>query len=92
MRADNYALSEETKRLRDAEQARIADEAYIDAIALCEEWRDALERLATALLDRETLDRIEVKRLLFDVPTRSNSGTTVGVAQMRHPRHRRSQP
>ncbi len=83
MRADNYALSEETKRLRDAEQARIADEAYIDAIALCEEWRDALERLATALLDRETLDRIEVKRLLFDVPTRSNSGTTVGVAQMR---------
>ena len=63
MRADNYALSEETKRLRDAEQARIADEAYIDAIALCEEWRDALERLATALLDRETLDRIEVKRL-----------------------------
>jgi cell division protease FtsH len=83
MRADNYALSEETKRLRDGEQARIADEAYIDAIALCEEWRDALERLAIALLDRETLDRSEVKQLLFDVPTRSNSGTAVGVAQMR---------
>ncbi len=28
MRADNYALSEETKRLRDAEQARLTDEAF----------------------------------------------------------------
>jgi cell division protease FtsH len=85
MRADNYALSEETKRLRDAEQARIADDAYADAIALCEEHRDALERLATALLDRETLDRSEVKRLLFDLASRSNSNTAVGVARMQPP-------
>ena len=28
MRADNYALSEETKRLRDSEQARLTDHAY----------------------------------------------------------------
>src|SRR5947208_6501363 len=28
MRADNYSLSEETKRLRDQEQARLTDEAY----------------------------------------------------------------
>jgi cell division protease FtsH len=85
MRADNYALSEETKRLRDGEQARIADEAYIDAIGLCEEWRDALERLAIALLDRETLDRGEVKGLLLDVAPRSSSGTAVGVARMQPP-------
>src|SRR5919201_3059587 len=32
MRADNYALSEETKRLRDQEQARLTDEAYEEAI------------------------------------------------------------
>ena len=31
MRADNYALSEETKRLRDSEQARLTDDAYEEA-------------------------------------------------------------
>ena len=33
MRADNYALSEETKRLRDSEQARLTDQAYDEAQA-----------------------------------------------------------
>ena len=37
MRADNYALSEETKRLRDAEQARLTDEAYEEAVRLLTE-------------------------------------------------------
>src|SRR5688500_19268797 len=31
MRADNYALSEETKRLRDSEQARLTERAYEEA-------------------------------------------------------------
>src|SRR5438093_11982626 len=34
MRADNYSLSEETKRLRDAEQARLTDEAYAESARL----------------------------------------------------------
>ena len=34
MRADNYALSEETKRLRDTEQARLTDHAYAEALRL----------------------------------------------------------
>ena len=33
MRADNYALSEETKRMRDDEQARLTDTAYDDGRA-----------------------------------------------------------
>ena len=32
LRADNYALSEETKRLRDTEQARLTDHAYAEAL------------------------------------------------------------
>src|SRR6266487_1740961 len=32
LRADNYALSEETKKMRDSEQARLTDEAYSDAV------------------------------------------------------------
>jgi cell division protease FtsH len=83
MRADNYALSEETKRLRDGEQARIADDAYADALMLCEVHREWLERLALALLDRETLDRSEVKRLLSDVAARPSAGAAVGVAVAR---------
>ena len=34
MRADNYALSEETKRMRDSEQARLTDHAYEEALRL----------------------------------------------------------
>src|ERR1043165_6299801 len=34
MRADNYALSEETKRLRDQEQARLTDDAFEEALRL----------------------------------------------------------
>ena len=39
MRADNYALSEETKRLRDGEQARLTDDAYEEAVRLLEKHR-----------------------------------------------------
>ena len=55
MRADNYALSEETKRLRDAEQARLTDEAYDEAMRLLTKYRGPLDRIAQGLLDRETL-------------------------------------
>ena len=56
MRADNYALSEETKRLRDSEQARLTDNAYDEAVRLLEKHRAGLDRLANALLEKETLD------------------------------------
>ena len=39
MRADNYALSEETKRLRDTEQARLTDSAYAEALRLLQKHR-----------------------------------------------------
>jgi cell division protease FtsH len=79
MRADNYALSEETKRLRDEEQARICDACYADAVALVEEQRAALDRLAEALLDHETLDRHEVAELLAGVPVRSDESAAIGT-------------
>jgi cell division protease FtsH len=60
LRADNYALSEQTKQLRDQEQMRLADKAYERAKALLTEHRDKLEALATALLEREVLDQDEV--------------------------------
>jgi cell division protease FtsH len=81
MRADNYALSEETKRLRDAEQARLTDEAYQEAIRLVTKHRAGLDRLAQALLDKETLGRDEIGALLSDIDTESRATETVGTVR-----------
>src|SRR6058998_1494801 len=79
MRADNYALSEETKRLRDQEQARLTDEAYAEAIRLLTKYRAPLDRVAHALLEKETLARLELEEMLSAVPTESRSSETVGT-------------
>jgi cell division protease FtsH len=81
MRADNYALSEETKRLRDQEQARLTDEAYNEAIRLLNKHRGSLDRLAGALLEKETLVREEVLALLADLEPESRSSETVGTVR-----------
>jgi len=82
LRADNYALSEETKRLRDQEQARLTDGAYEEAVRMLRKHRPALDRLATALLEKETLVRDEVLELLADVEPESRASETVGVPQV----------
>jgi cell division protease FtsH len=78
MRADNYALSEETKRLRDQEQARLTDDAYAEAHRLITKHRPALDRLAQALLEKETLVRDEMLAMLEDVGPESRSSEMVG--------------
>jgi ATP-dependent Zn protease len=82
MRADNYALSEETKRLRDSEQARLSDEAYAEAQRLLEKHRLVLDRLAEGLLEKETLDREELLALLADIEPESRSSETVGTIRV----------
>ena len=81
MRADNYALSEETKRLRDAEQARLTDEAYDEAMRLLTKYRGPLDRIAQELLDRETLGREQLDELLEGVARESRSSETVGTVR-----------
>jgi len=51
--------SESTQQLVDAEVRRIVEEAEHDTVLLLERERDRLERLARALLERETLDQPE---------------------------------
>src|SRR5262249_30618549 len=82
MRADNYALSEETKRLRDAEQARLTDEAYEESQRLLRKHRGLLDRLAAALLERETLDRDELDEMLAELVPESRSSETVGTVRL----------
>jgi cell division protease FtsH len=82
MRADNYALSEETKRVRDQAQARLTDAAYEDAQRLLQKHRAALDRIANALLEKETLDREELVALLGDTEPDSRSSETVGTVRV----------
>jgi cell division protease FtsH len=82
MRADNYALSEETKRLRDNEQARLTDEAFQEALRLLEKHRPGLDRIAQALLEKETLDKDELGALLDGVEQESRSSETAGTVKV----------
>jgi cell division protease FtsH len=82
MRADNYALSEETKRLRDSEQARLTDGAYAEALRLLQAHRAPLDRIASALLEKETLNREEVMEIFAGVEPASRASDAVGVPRV----------
>jgi cell division protease FtsH len=82
MRADNYALSEATKRLRDEEQAHLTDGAYEEAVRLLRKHRAPLDRIAAALLEKETLGREEVLALFADVEPESRASDMVGMPRV----------
>jgi cell division protease FtsH len=56
------AASERTRELVDEEVRRITDECYEHAAAVLREHREQLDRLAAALLERETLDESDAYR------------------------------
>ena len=58
------AFSEETSREIDAEVKRLVDEAYADARRIIGENRAALETLAKALIERETMDGRDVEAII----------------------------
>jgi cell division protease FtsH len=82
LRADNYSLSEETKALRDQEQARLTDEAYAVALRLIAKHRGLLDKVANALLEKETLSRDELLEIFGDVAPESEASETVGIPQI----------
>ena len=82
LRADNYALSEETKRLRDQEQGRLTDHAFAEAVRLIEKHRGALDRIANALLEKETLVQSELQALVHDIDRESDHSGTVGTPRV----------
>src|SRR5216683_2515603 len=61
-------ISERTAELVDTEVKRILGDAYERAKTVLLERRDALDRLAAALLERETLDREEVELVVAGKP------------------------
>ena len=61
--------SEQTARHVDLEVKRILDHAYSEAKRILSHHREQLDRVAAALLERETLDGEEFQRLLAETPT-----------------------
>jgi cell division protease FtsH len=62
--AQHRDFSEETARQIDQEVRRLIDEAYQSAHTILEANKDAMHRIAAALLERETIDASEVKLLI----------------------------
>jgi cell division protease FtsH len=75
LRGDSYAgfgsskpYSEATAQVIDDEVERILNECYADGIRLIHDHRDALDRLARALLEHETLDEQDIIRVTGITP------------------------
>ena len=82
MRADNYALSEETKRLRDTEQARLTDHAYsrgAPAARASTASRSTASRRRCSRRRRSS--REELLELFGDVEPESRASDSVGVVR-----------
>ena len=72
--AQHKDFSEETAKRIDAEINAILDECMTDATRILTEHRDQLDKLATELMAKETLDDNEVRALLgFELVEGKNS-------------------
>lgn len=68
--------------MRDTEQARLTDQAYSEAIRLVTKHRALLDRVAAALLEKETLSRDELLQIFGDVEPESRASENVGVVRV----------
>ncbi|MFN2616578.1 MAG: ATP-dependent zinc metalloprotease FtsH [Thermoleophilaceae bacterium] len=62
--ADDYSMSDATRRMVDEEQQYITDLAHRRAMALIDENRGLLDALAFTLLENEVLERDDIDRLV----------------------------
>ncbi|HEX5388063.1 MAG TPA: ATP-dependent zinc metalloprotease FtsH [Gemmatimonadales bacterium] len=66
--AQRREISERTAQMVDAEVKRLVDEAYARATEILSANRPLLDSIAHALLDRETIDREDLDRLVRGAP------------------------
>ncbi len=66
--AQRREISERTAQMVDDEVKRLVDEAYARASQIIAANRELLDRIADALLERETIDREDLDRLVKDLP------------------------
>jgi cell division protease FtsH len=88
--AEDYSMSEATRRSVDEEQQFITDEAHRRALALVNEHRPLLDAFATQLLEDEVLEREDIDRIVAEhegvLPGRERfeplDGTAIGPASV----------
>ena len=87
-------VSEKTAELVDGEIKRILDEAYAATRTVLEENRPLLESIAEALLERETLDAEDIKRLAEgkELPAPAPPPVVPAVEPAAEPAPRRERP
>ena len=78
--ADDYSVSDHTRRIVDEEQQEITDLAFRRAHALIGSNRDLLEALAQGLLEREVLEREDISAIV-----RTHSGVLVAAERLDGP-------
>jgi cell division protease FtsH len=61
----------------DNEVRRMIDQAHDEALEILQEHRQKLDQMAALLIERETIDKEEVERLLTDVPKRAQRDQAV---------------
>jgi len=69
--AQHRDFSEDTAIRIDQEVKRIVDQQYVRATKILEENRDAMDRLVEALLEHESLDLEQMKRVIAGLPVDS---------------------
>jgi len=79
---DDYAISDNTRRLVDEEQADITDVAYRHAHRLITEHRETLDEFAGALLEQEVLERDDIDRIVGRTRVAPLERTEPGPAQI----------
>ena len=81
-----YEVSQHTAELVDREVRRIVDEAYGRATGLIRANRATLDALASALLERETLERADVEAIVAGTPPpRAATAEQPGAGQAPEP-------
>jgi cell division protease FtsH len=71
-------FSEETAIKIDQEVGRIISEQYERAKQILSDNKEAMENLTQALLERETLDSVQIRRIAAGLPLDDDGGSEVG--------------
>ena len=87
--ADDYSMSDHTRRMIDEEQQYLTDLAHRRAMKIVGENRELLEALAKTLLENEVLERDDITRLVAEHrgtpgPGREGALRTAARARRRH--------
>jgi len=81
MRMEDGDVSEHLRRVRDSEQRSLSDDAFRHALLLVTRHRAQLDALATALLEREVLERPDIDRIMAGVEREQpRAAAHIGIA------------